>query len=45
MFLDYAEDQTRRKQAIHLADWTNTLDEFLRFNERAVLPDAGRVSR
>jgi hypothetical protein len=45
MFLDYAEDQTRRKQAIHMADWTRKLDEFLRFNERAVLPDAGRVSR
>ena len=45
MFLDYAEDQTQRKRAIHLADWTTKLDEFLRFNERAVLPDAGRVSR
>ena len=45
MFLDYAEDQSRRKQAIHLADWARKLDEFLRFNERAVLPDAGRVSR
>ncbi len=45
MFLDYAEDQTKRKRSIHLADWTQKLDEFLRFNERAVLPDAGRVSR
>jgi hypothetical protein len=45
MFLDYAEDQAKRKQAIHLADWTRKLDDFLRFNERAVLPDAGRVSR
>jgi hypothetical protein len=45
MFLDYAEDQSRRKQAIHLADWARKLDEFLRFNERAVLPDAGSVSR
>ncbi len=45
MFLDYAEDQSRRKQPIHLADWARKLDEFLRFNEREVLPDAGRVSR
>jgi hypothetical protein len=45
MFLDYAEDQTQRKRAIHLTDWTRKLDEFLRFNERAALPDAGRVSR
>lgn len=28
-----------------MADWKLKLDEFLRFNERAVLPDAGRVSR
>ena len=30
---------------MHLDDWKRKLDSFLRFNERAVLPDAGRVSR
>ena len=45
MFLDYAEDQTRKKQPLHLADWQKKLDDFLRFHERPVLPDAGRVSR
>jgi hypothetical protein len=45
MFLDYAEDQANRKRPIQLADWQRKLDEFLKFNERAVLPDAGRVSR
>ncbi len=45
MFLDYAEDQARRKQPVHLKEWQRKLDEFLKFNERAVLPDAGRVSR
>ncbi len=45
MFLDYAEDQSRRKQTISLQDWQTKLDEFLRFNERAVLADAGRVTR
>jgi len=45
MFLDYAEDQARRRKQIFLADWQTRLDEFLRFNERAVLPDAGKVSR
>jgi len=45
MFLDYAEDQSRRRKQIFLADWTTKLDEFLRFNERAVLADAGSVSR
>jgi len=45
MFLDYAEDQARRRKQVFLADWKTKLDDFLRFNERAVLPDAGRVSR
>jgi len=45
MFLDYAEDQARRKQPVHLDDWKRKLDDFLRFNERAVLPNAGSVSR
>jgi len=45
MFLDYAEDQTLRRQQIFLKDWQTKLDEFLRFNERAVLADAGRISR
>ncbi len=45
MFLDYAEDQARRRRQIFLRDWKGQLDAFLRFNERAVLPGAGRVSR
>jgi hypothetical protein len=45
MFLDFAEDQARRRKQIFLKDWKIRLDEFLRFNEREVLPDAGRVSR
>jgi hypothetical protein len=28
-----------------MSDWTVKLDEFLRFNDRSVLPDAGSVSR
>ncbi len=44
MFLDYAEDQARRRRAMTMADWVERLDLFLRFNEREVLPDAGRVS-
>jgi hypothetical protein len=43
MFLDFAEDQAARRKQIFLSDWRNRLDDFLRFNERAVLPDAGRV--
>jgi len=45
MFLDFAEDQARRRKQIFLSDWRTKLDEFLRFNERAILPDAGKVSR
>ncbi|MBI5526884.1 MAG: virulence RhuM family protein [Deltaproteobacteria bacterium] len=45
MFLDYAEDQARRRKQIFMRNWREKLDEFLRFNERRVLGDAGRVSR
>ncbi len=45
MFLDFAEDQARRRKQVFLRDWQTRLDEFLRFNDREVLPDAGRVSR
>ena len=45
MFLDYAEDQARRRKQVFLKDWQIKLDEFLRFNERRVLPNAGAVSR
>ena len=45
MFLDYAEDQAKRRKQVFLADWKTKLDEFLRFNERGVLPDAGKMSR
>jgi hypothetical protein len=45
MFLDFAEDQAKRRKQIFLQDWRTRLDDFLRFNERAVLPGAGKVSR
>lgn len=45
MFLDFAEDQARRRKQVFLDEWKAKLDEFLQFNERSVLPDAGRVSR
>ena len=45
MFLDYAEDQAKRRKQVFLNDWRQKLDEFLRFNERGVLPGPGRVSR
>lgn len=44
MFLDFAEDQARRRKQIFLRDWQERLDDFLRFNERSVLDNAGSVS-
>lgn len=45
MWLDYAEDQARRRQQVFLRDWEARLDAFLRFNERAVLEGNGAVTR
>jgi len=45
MFLDFAEDQVKRRKQIFMKDWQQKLDGFLKFNERSVLPDAGKVSR
>jgi hypothetical protein len=45
MFLDFAEDQAKRRKQIFLNDWREKLDAFLKFNERAVLPAAGSVTR
>lgn len=45
MWLDYAEDQATRRKQIFLNDWTVKLDEFLRFNDRPVLQNHGKVSR
>ena len=45
MVLDFAEGQARRRKQIFLNDWKTRLDDFLRFNERAVLPHGGRVNR
>jgi hypothetical protein len=45
MWLDFAEDQARRRKQVFMKDWELKLDEFLAFNERRVLPDAGSVSK
>lgn len=45
MWLDFAEDQARRRREVFLKDWVERLDAFLTFNERDVLQDAGRVSK
>lgn len=45
MFLDFAEDQARRRKQIFLSTWQSRLEDFLRLNERPILPDAGKISR
>ena len=45
MFLDFAEDQARRRKQIFLSNWQDRLDDFLRLNDRKILPGAGAVSR
>ena len=45
MWLDYAEDQARRRKQVFLKDWEMKLNDFLIFNERRVLPKAGTVSK
>ena len=44
MYLDYAEDQAKRNRLIYMKDWRSKLDAFLRFNEREVLDDPGKIS-
>ncbi len=45
MWLDYAESQAKRRRQVFMKDWQEKLDEFLKFNERGVLPNAGNVSK
>jgi hypothetical protein len=44
MYLDYAEDQARKKRPMHMREWAQKLDAFLQFNERDVLTHKGTVS-
>jgi len=43
MYLDYAEDQAKRRRPVTMAEWSEKLDAFLSFNERDVLTHAGRL--
>ena len=43
MYLDYAEDQARRRQSMTMQEWADKLDAFLTFNERDLLEHAGKI--
>lgn len=45
MYLDYAELQAKGRHPMHMADWENKLEDFLRFNGREVLEDLGTMKR
>ncbi|MEK6771347.1 MAG: virulence RhuM family protein, partial [Pseudomonadota bacterium] len=45
MYLDYAEDQARRRNVLYMRDWREKLDAFLQFNERDILTNAGKVAK
>ena len=45
MYLDYAEDQAKRRKQIFMKGWREKLDAFLKFNERDILTNAGKVSK
>lgn len=45
MWLDFAEDQARRRQQVFLRDWQEKLDQFLQFNDREVLQGADKVRK
>lgn len=43
MYLDYAEDQAKRRKAMTMRDWEDKLDAFLSFNEREILTHNGKI--
>jgi hypothetical protein len=45
MWLDFAEDQAKRRRQVFMKDWERKLDEFLSFNDRRVLANAGKISK
>lgn len=45
MWLDFAEDQAKRRKQVFMKDWEQRLDDFLRFNDRQVVGHAGKISK
>ena len=44
MYLDYAEMQAKRGIIMYMKDWVSKLDAFLKFNERQILSNAGKIT-
>ena len=43
-YLDLAEDRAKRKIPMTMEDWVKRLDQFLKFDEREILDNAGAIS-
>ncbi len=43
MYLDFAEDQAKRRRVVTMAEWSDKLDAFLQFNGRELLTNAGSI--
>jgi len=44
MYLDYAENQAKRRIPMTMEDWANKLNAFLQFNEYELLNHSGKVT-
>jgi hypothetical protein len=44
MYLDYAESQAERQNAMTMEHWIEKLNGFLNFNDYEILQDAGKIS-
>lgn len=44
MYLDYAENQAKRRIPMTMEDWANKLNAFLQFNEYELLNNLGKVA-
>lgn len=44
MYLDYAEEMANEGVPMHMNDWIEVLDEFLKFNRKDILVGAGKIS-
>jgi len=45
MYLDYAELQAKKHKLMYMKDWVNKLNAFLKFNERDILENAGKITQ
>lgn len=44
LFLDYAEDMVEEENIMTMQDWINTTDKLLKFREKKILNNSGKIS-